>query len=84
MQFLYKLVNSKIDSPYLLGKLNFHVPRSNLRMSNLFVVPYCNTVRHYNFSFIKMLRNYNSKHMYLDLFADTYTMFTKSCYNLFS
>lgn len=83
LQFLFKIMNNLIYSPYLLAKVNLHVYNRNLRFSDVFEVPFCCTVGHFYFPFIKMLRYYNSNSDQLDIFGDTFSLFTKRCKQLF-
>lgn len=69
--FLYKLINNEIDSPTLLAKLNFLVPRSGSRHSNTFYLPtpHTNVLK---FSPVyTMCETYNMINSKYDLFSCT-------------
>ena len=73
--FLFKLLHNLVDSSELLSKINFHVPRSNLRPSVILSVPFCYTVQHYNLSIFKACRLVNLHRDEIDLFNNNFSLF---------
>ncbi|KAK9507645.1 hypothetical protein O3M35_007457 [Rhynocoris fuscipes] len=60
LMFLYDLLNSNIDSPYLLEQLHFHNSTFNSRSNYLFFIKFCHTNYLYNSPLNRMQRNANS------------------------
>lgn len=70
---LYKIVNSKVDCPELLNKINFHAPLRYGRRNTLFYVDRSNTNSNQN-EFVKRTCNcYNNKLANRDVHVDIFT-----------
>ena len=74
---LYKIINSKIDSPELLAQVSFNVPQRNLRGRTLFVLPFSRTNSSLNSPFSRMFKYSNSLCDEIDFFFDYFYTFRK-------
>ena len=74
---LYKLVNSIMDSPYPLSKINFRVPNRCLRNSDLFSVPYSRTNTGQHSPLLRMQHAFNLYCSDLDIFSVPLPKFKK-------
>lgn len=76
---LHKILNSQIDSPYLLSQLNLCVPARNLRNTNLFHIPYSrtNTGQHSPLLRIQSLYNTLNSNLNLDIFSTSLMQFKR-------
>ncbi|KAK9506525.1 hypothetical protein O3M35_008447 [Rhynocoris fuscipes] len=76
--FLYDLLNSNIDSPYLLEQLHLHNSTFNSRSNYLFSIKFCHT-NYLNYSPLnRMQRNANSIYKDLDFLHLSRYKFKKS------
>lgn len=66
--FLYKIVHSIVDSPYLLGQIDFRCPRLTARSNSLFSVPTYKTNYSYNRFLVRACRTYNASYSEIDIF----------------
>ena len=57
---LYKIINSKIDSPELLAQVSFNVPYRNFLGRNLFVLPFFRTNSLLNSPFSRIFKYSNT------------------------
>ena len=65
--FLCKILNGEIDSEYILGNLNFHVPHINLRYNYLFMTNYHHT-NYGKFGVLNRLMQTGNKFGHIDIF----------------
>lgn len=78
IKFLHMLLNNNVDSPNILGQLNFLVPRLNNRRTNTFYNPSAHTNILLKSPIHTMCFNYNSICNVCDIFNCTiYTLFNK-------
>ena len=73
--FLFKLLNSLIDSPFLLGLVRFRVPIRFTRQRNLFHYSSCTVID-------GILRDFNTKLEDIDPFVLSLNAFKKAILNL--
>lgn len=66
--FLYNLLNNKIDSPYLLSKINIYINTIARRSTFSFHISRSRTVSHYNSPLNRAQRIFNSCSQRLDIF----------------
>lgn len=74
---LYKIINSQIDSPYLLSMISFNVPTKNLRFTSLFKKTFSHTNSAANSPVNRMLEFANSYCTDFDFFSDN--LFALKC-----
>lgn len=70
---LYKIINSKVDCPELLNKINFHAPTRFSRQNTLFYIDRCNTNSNQNEFLQRTCNYYNNKFAHIDTLADIFT-----------
>lgn len=68
LMFLYKIINSIIDSPLLLGRISFKIPQRTARHKILFATPCSRTKYVSNFYFNRCLNYYNKNLTDIDPF----------------
>ncbi|KAG8278361.1 hypothetical protein J6590_108252 [Homalodisca vitripennis] len=79
----HKVLNGSIDSRFLLENIHLYVPGRSVRTFNLFSLPRCKTLSHFNFPLYKILRLLNCYASDLDVFNDKLSVFLMKCSNLF-
>nr|CAH7748267.1 unnamed protein product [Callosobruchus chinensis] len=80
--YLHKILNSGIDCPYLLSKVNINVPtRANPRHCMYFNIPFCRTNIGLNSPLIRMQRNLNTYGKYADMFTHQLSAFKRQIKN---
>nr|CAH7746509.1 unnamed protein product [Callosobruchus chinensis] len=81
--YLHKILNSGIDCPYLLSKVNINVPtRANPRHCMYFNITFCRTNNiGLNSPLIRMQRNLNTYGKYADMFTHQLSAFKRQIKN---
>lgn len=60
LSFLHKIIHNLIDSPELLGNINFNIPRQVSRNQQTFYFSIPNSQHHFNSPITTMCRSYNN------------------------
>ena len=79
--FLFKIINSMIESPYLLSSIIFKCPRANARHKKLFAPPFCKTNYAKNRFIVRACNKYNESYSNVDIFSVKYNAFVKAIRN---
>lgn len=78
--FIHKLINGKIDCPYLLGLINLKIPTRSLRYNEVFSVPFHRTSYAAHAPISRSLACLNSEPN-IDPFGSSLILFRRSCIN---
>uniref|UniRef100_A0A8D8TYS7 Uncharacterized protein n=1 Tax=Cacopsylla melanoneura TaxID=428564 RepID=A0A8D8TYS7_9HEMI len=83
LMFIYNIINSHIQCPGIIEKINFRVPNNRLRQRNnasYFMIPKCSPI-YRDSTLISALNTYNKFACHLDLSMET-NMYRNKCRTL--